>query len=795
MAGGTHSNGYHSNNSLFDHNGEDGGSSAADGRNEDELELRHLFYLLWGHKWTIAGITAACVLLAGLAATLKTPIYQSSGSIMMTESQNQLTAAAGSDLGSLLSNSYGIGTGSTIVDELQILRSRKLSNVIADTLMQMGTMRNGRQYPVLFETYPDDSSMALKDTVAYRLREHLRFSQAEEESNLVNITFESPSPLEAASVIDLSIELYSSLSTLQNRKSANAAVDFLQNERRRIENRLNKVEVRLQQYMDKNELVQIDAQTESMIQRLAQLEQSRQETRTRLVAVNSALDQYQEQLDGIKPGLADQYADAIGPSMQRLQYQLAELKTERMQMITKNPALKNDENPPERLQTINRRIKEYQDEIRSQTQKLLSESDQYLGFLGSSGEGGGIAENVTKINQKLIELKVQQQQYQSQKKVLDEEIAQLNAVFDDLPANMTGLARLKRSVTINEELYLTVSKQYAEMSLWQQTQFGQGQLVDDGYIPDEPIEPNTLLYLMVGFVLGGILGVGYVFVKEGFNTTIDGTQKLKQFKAPLLAVIPDLQPYIDKEHEGEETVTVQDDHEVSTSLVSLLNTISPAAEAFRRLESNILHSNPDTDFKSLLVTSTTKGEGKTTIAANLAVIMAEADKNVIVVDTDLRRPKLHEMFGLSRTPGVMEVLFEDVSLEEAIQPTVVENLKVLCAGKRPPNPSAITKSDSFLGLIGQLKQQYDCVILDTAPFGIITDSASFMKQAEGVVVVSRFGKTDIGELEHTLEQLHRIDAGITGTLLNGFDADKSSDQYYGSNHYKELYRDYETYSS
>jgi len=243
---------------------------------------------------------------------------------------------------------------------------------------------------------------------------------------------------------------------------------------------------------------------------------------------------------------------------------------------------------------------------------------------------------------------------------------------------------------------------------------------------------------------------------------------------------------------GQETVTVED-QKVSTSLVCLLNTISGASESFRRLESNILHSNPDTDFKSLLVTSTIKGEGKTTIAANLAVIMAEADQRVIVVDTDLRRPQLHNMFGLERSPGIVDVLFDDLLLEEAIKPTVVPNLSVLCAGKRPPNPSAITKSTRFLDLIGELKQQYDRVILDTAPFGIITDSASFMKRVDGVVVVTRFGQTDTGELEHTLGQLDRIEAGVTGTVLNGFDAEQSSDQYYGSNHYKALYRDYEAY--
>jgi Mrp family chromosome partitioning ATPase len=101
--------------------------------------------------------------------------------------------------------------------------------------------------------------------------------------------------------------------------------------------------------------------------------------------------------------------------------------------------------------------------------------------------------------------------------------------------------------------------------------------------------------------------------------------------------------------------------------------------------------------------------------------------------------------------------------------------------------------DYVRGMWLMLQQQYDRVILDTAPFGIITDSASFMKRADGVVVVTRFGQTDTGELEHTLAQLDRIEAGVTGTVLNGFDAEQSSDQYYGSNHYKAMYRDYEAY--
>jgi len=780
---GTHSSNGSYRGSLQNYSGEQRNNAKDD---PDVVDLRHLFYLLWSHKWIITGVIVICVFLAGLAAFFKTPIYKSEGSILITKSQNQYSYA-GSDLGNLLTNSYGIGIGSSIADELQILRSRNLSKEIADTLMDMRIMKNGRQYPVLSEEYPDDSTMVSKDVVASRLRQKLIFNQVDAASNLVNISYESPSPIEAANVVNLTIELYSEFSTRQNRKSANAAVAFLEKERNRIENELNRAEVLLQQYMDENELVQVDAQTKAMIERSAQLQQRRQEARTKLVTANSALEQYQNQLDEIKPGLADQYADALGSNMQRLQFQLTELKTERMQLLSENPGLKNNNNPPAQLQTLNRQIEDYQNEIRSLTNELLSKSDEYIGSLGE-----GITQNISSLNKKIIELKIEQQQYQSQNDVLTAEINQLEQVFDNLPENMMGLARLQRNVKINEQLYVTVSQQYAEMSLWQQTQFGKGQLVDEGYIPEVPVEPNTPLYLLVGFLLGSILGVGYVFTKEAFNTTIDGTQKLKQFEVPLLAVVPNVQKYINDNFEGKERTTVQGS-EVSTRLVSLLNNVSPAAESFRRLESNILHSNPDSDLKSLMVTSTTQGEGKTTIAANLAIVMAEADQKIIIVDTDLRRPHLHNMFGMERSPGLVDVLFEEATLEEAIRPTVVPNLSVLCAGKRPPNASAITKSSSFLALIKKLELQYDRVIIDTPPFGIITDSSSLIDQTDGVVVVSKFGETKIGELEHTLHQLERVDAKVMGTVLNGFEADESSDYYYGQNYYKEFYRDYEAY--
>src|SRR5699024_7724587 len=136
------------------------------------------------------------------------------------------------------------------------------------------------------------------------------------------------------------------------------------------------------------------------------------------------------------------------------------------------------------------------------------------------------------------------QQAEAQINVINSQLSEQQKFFDSLPDNMIDLARRKRDVKINEELYLTVSKQYAEMSLWKQTQLGLGRQVDSGYVPQKPVEPNKRLYLVGGFGLGSILSVGYVFTREACHASIDSVEKLKKHSLPLLAVVRNNEQFI-----------------------------------------------------------------------------------------------------------------------------------------------------------------------------------------------------------------------------------------------------------
>ena len=763
-----------------------GKSPAAD---PDEIDLKQLFFTLWNHRWIIVSSVLFCSILAGVIAYSMTPIFRSEGSMLITESSGQ-SALAGSDLGSLLSSTYGVGMGSTIANELQVLRSRKLSYELADTLIEHRLMTNGRQFPVLWRSYPEDSMITSRDTVAMRLRNNLEFNQVDREADLIRISYESPSPLEASFVVNQSMSIYSEISTRQNRMSANSAVAFLKKEREHIEERLVNVEERLREFMNEHRLVQVDAQTEELIKQMATLESARQEARVKLVAVNSAIGQYNERMNGIMPGLAQQYADAIGPNMARLQYQLAEHEIEKMRLLANNPKLEDSPNPPHKLVELNQKIDLYKERIKELTQKLMEQSDQYLGFLG--GTGGNIAENITELNQKLIELQVEEKQYQAQVDVLTEQLAEQERFFTNLPDNMIELARLQRDATISEELYLTVSKQYAEMALWEQTQFGLGRTIDTGFIPEEPIAPNKPLFVLVGFILGGIAGVGYVLVRTGFNTTIDGVDKLKKLHHSLLAVIPVLD---DKRFRTTvpkgETMMVHG-KEVTAKLVTLVDSISPASEAFRRLQNNIVYAHPGKRLKTIMITSSTQGEGKSTTCANLAVSLSEMGKEVLIMDLDLRRPNMHNLLGLRQSPGIFDVLFDNMPFQEAVQPTVIQGVDLLSAGKRPPNPPAVLQSEALKRVIDSVKEHYDFVLIDTAPFGIITDAASLAESVDGAVVVARFNVADEEQLNHTLTSLQTIHAHVLGVVLTAFDYSKSNDGY-GSRYYRQTYEDYRSY--
>lgn len=768
------------------------------GNNGELIDFKKFLSLFISHKWLILLFVLVGAGLAIYICEEMTPVYESTGTMYITDTPDNATGGNGnSQITQMLANKYDISGGGSVAMQVEFIKSRKLSDEVARQMMDIKYRPDGSLYPILWNDYPIDSSLVDLGTLSYRIRNGLTVKQKEDKSGftipgMVLISFDSYDSYEASRIVNMIMNTYADISMKQNRAVAHAANEFLNNEKNKVKDELFSSEADLSRFMNEKNMVSLDGQTDQLVTTLSQLESQRQAINVQQAAINSAIDSYKKQIESIKPGLADKFAESVGPTLNSYQYQLANLQTRKSLILSQNPSLKNNPNSEPELKKINQQIDALQSEISKLTNKLINQ-DNGLGGIIDNGNNGILGE-IGNLRQKLLELQVQKSQNDAQAQALDSQISFYKDRFNKVPDNMMALARLKRKVQMNESLYTTLSQQSTQMTLNEQLQSSQGRIIDSATRPTDPVIPNKPLIILIGFALGLMLPVGYLFIKETLVNKFNSVEKLKKRNIPVLSVIPEMTGEIRKLFSRKKHVSV-DGFNVSTYLLTHLESISPISEAFRRLHSNVIYSQPDNTLKVLMFTSSHKGEGKSTVLSNFAVTLAEAGKRVLVIDTDFRRPGAAKIFGVSENPGILEHLFESSTLPEVIQKSSVEGVDVLTAGKIAPNPASISKSSKLRQLILNLKEKYDHILLDTAPYGMITDAAPLIHLTDGVVLIVKFNETRETELDHTIEALLRTQANILGSVLTSYNPKKSTDYYYNKDYYKTTYSEYNKYQA
>lgn len=217
------------------------------------------------------------------------------------------------------------------------------------------------------------------------------------------------------------------------------------------------------------------------------------------------------------------------------------------------------------------------------------------------------------------------------------------------------------------------------------------------------------------------------------------------------------------------------------NIVSIDNPKSPIAEAYRTLRTNIQFSSFDKVLKSIVITSSGPGEGKTTTACNLAVTMAQSGSKVLLIDSDLRKSQVHKYFDLNNNQGLTTVLAKQISIEEAIKKSNVFGMDILTAGPKPPNPAELVGSKAMREFIQEMCQQYDRVIIDAPPVGVVTDAALLSTAVDGTILVVASGHVAIEAAQRSKSLLENVNANIIGVLLNKIPMDGRG--YYGYYYY------------
>lgn len=272
-------------------------------------------------------------------------------------------------------------------------------------------------------------------------------------------------------------------------------------------------------------------------------------------------------------------------------------------------------------------------------------------------------------------------------------------------------------------------------------------VIDPASDASDPVWPKPLLNLLLAGMFGVLLGAAAALARELFDTSITDPEVLGAETTPTMGRIaahPDGQP----------------------SLVTELEAHAPRVEAFRILRTNVQFAEVDTPNKVLVVTSANQGEGKTSTAVNLALSLAQAGSRTLLVDGDLRRPRVAGSLGLVEDVGLTNVLVGRAGLADAVQRHPLTGLDVLAAGKVPPNSVELLQSHAVESLIERLRATYDFVIIDSPPLLPVTDAALIAARTDGALLVLRHGRTTRADYERALDRLAQVDARPVGLVMN-----------------------------
>ena len=722
-----------------------------DENREEQIDLRDYLRVLVKRRWTIISIFALVVLLVAVYTFTAVPIYQASARIVIEKENPNLVSiqevmavdATGSDY---YQTQYKIiesrAVAREVIRRLDLQNSPEffpepkddvVSNIKAWVQETLAAWKDWIES--LLKTAPDPSAsdeealaadFKLVDAFIARLSvEPIR------NSRLVDISIEAMDPKMAAKMANELVRAYIDQNLEAKLVAAKDAVQWLgdriQEERRKVET----AEGALLTYKEKHQIItDFSSDAEKITaQKLAQLnsqvvdaESARVEAETRYKQA-MALDDTPDMLDSIPEVLRNELVQEIKKMEVNLYNRMSELSKK---YGKRHPQMLAIESELEDLQKRKvQEVKRVVNSLRNQFRLAVAKEESLKKALEKQKNES------LEMNKKAVQYGVLQRQAESAR-----------------------------------QMYEMLIKRFKETSLTEEMKTGNIRIVDRAETPVKPVKPKKRLNLLLALVVGLTLGIGLAFFLEYLDNTIKLPDEVRDYlKIPYLGPVPAFAKV--KNRDG-----------IPADLVTLHSPKSTASESFRGIRTGVLFSSADKPPQVILVSSSGPGEGKTVCASNLAVAMAQSGSRVVLLDCDMRRPRLHKMFNISRDVGVSNVLVGSNTLAEALVVDAAPNLDVIPCGPIPPNPSEIIGSNKMKDLIEVLRKDYTRIIIDSPPVTAVTDSAVLAQAADGLILVIRAGDTPRQIVQNGVSHLKALNAPILGAVLNGVNTGKDSYYYY-----------------
>lgn len=555
-------------------------------------------------------------------------------------------------------------------------------------------------------------------------------------------------------------------------------VKFVTSQKNKAETDLEDIEKKLQQFKESPE-ARIAGENGGLVKKLINMEGELLNIQTQRELAESNLKEYEEQLKKLNLKVDQSLDKTELPTIQRLKNEIVELEDVRnglLQVTGKNTELASLE------QKIEEKKKDLVREM------LLSTADPNMKDDGSSI-----------LWEKLLEQKVTEElnvaALTNREAFYTNLIENFRIKHPNILEHEITLNRLERAKEVHQSLHSFLLEKGEEAKIKAATGTGGIRIVDPPNWPSKANAKGTQKNLALGFLLGIGLGIGLAFLREYLDNTIRTPDDITNFlKLPVMGVIPFIKAqngfHTPVNGNGVKLELERSDYSRSSRLITKLSAKDPIVESYRGLRTNLQFAEVDKKVRSILVTSSRPEEGKTISAANLALAFAEIGQKVVLVDADLRKPKLHTLFGINREPGLMECLVGEKSIHEVMYSQANENLQVIPAGKVPPNPTQILASQKMKTLIKTLEHENDIVIFDSPPLAAVTDPVLMGTQVDGVILVVRFEFTEMNIARNSMTLLNKSRAKILGVVLNSTEFARGYgyyNQYYNYYHYYNEY--------
>lgn len=441
--------------------------------------------------------------------------------------------------------------------------------------------------------------------------------------------------------------------------------------------------------------------------------------------------------------------------------------TERKKEVTNNTLLFLDEYLPK----IKAKLDNYENQLNAFRKKNES--------IDLSLEAKSALDSALQVEEKLNELtfkEVEIQQlytrnhpaYQSlldKRQQLLREKEKISKNIQKLPNTQQQIVRLTRDVESEQAIYNQLVAKQQELSVLNSGITADVRIIDSAESQPNAVAPKKALIMVLATILGFIVGCAYVIAREFFNNKIKGTEDIDALGVNVYATIPF------STHEKKLIAAG------NQRPLALENPADTAVEAIRSLRTSVYFSVMNQGNNLVMISSASPGVGKSFVTSNMAVVLANAGKKVLLIDTDLRKGRIHKAFGLSNKAGLSEYLAQQDITQPAIHRGVIENLDVICRGKNVTHSSELLMGERFKHLLDTMKGQYDIVVIDTAPILAITDSAIIGKYVGTSLLIAYYGVNTVKDIELSLKRFKQNDIEITGVILNGIDA-KSDDYNY-----------------